>query len=233
MDEPLQIYFAAALFSGRETYFNRMMTNILEDKGYTVKLPQRDGFEFGNLTEALTDKLEPKEVPQAVQNIIYFLDMGIFVAESDVIIANLDEPLDEGVVVEIAYARILGKYVIGYRTDVRAPYGGISELAGGTHFFPVHQCDVFIKHPMSCQTKESADEEMSSLADLIDSYIQDKDLTKHRYHPNYVLENPNLSNIIKGAEILFKDIGDIHSDTGIDEIVQRYIENKDLLETLG
>ncbi|NOQ55654.1 MAG: hypothetical protein GQ477_02490 [Nanohaloarchaea archaeon] len=99
MDDNLQIYFAAALFSGRETYFNIALTNILEDEGYTVKLPQRDGFEFGRLEASLSDLLEPEEVTPALQKIIYFLDMGIFVAESDMVLANLDEPIDEGVAI--------------------------------------------------------------------------------------------------------------------------------------
>ena len=37
--------------------------------------------------------------------IIYLLDVGKFLFESDVLIANLDETLDVGVIIEMSFAR--------------------------------------------------------------------------------------------------------------------------------
>ncbi|OPY23467.1 MAG: hypothetical protein A4E27_01488 [Methanobacterium sp. PtaU1.Bin242] len=44
--------------------------------------------------------------------------MGVFIPGSDVILANLNEP-DDGVVVGASYAKLMVKFVIGLRTDVR------------------------------------------------------------------------------------------------------------------
>jgi len=121
MSKKIRIYPAAALFSGRETAFNSHLVEGLENAGYKTNFPQRDGYEFGNLSKILSKNMEETKVDTAVQNIIYFLDMGVFLANSDVVLANLDEPLDEGVVVETAYAKMMGKFVIGLRTDVRSP----------------------------------------------------------------------------------------------------------------
>ena len=51
------IYCGASLFSGRETLFNAYLTNKLEQKGYPVIMPQRDGFEFSNLEKCLSPLL--------------------------------------------------------------------------------------------------------------------------------------------------------------------------------
>lgn len=40
------IYFAAALFNTKECHFNAELCHRLEQAGYKVKLPQRDGFEM-------------------------------------------------------------------------------------------------------------------------------------------------------------------------------------------
>lgn len=102
---------------------------------FIINFPQRDGFEFGNLMRAFYNKLPSEEISPAVQKIIYLLDMGIFIPKSDIVLAILDEPLDEGMVVEISYAKMIRKLVIGIRTDVRSPYGSILEPLTGMHFF--------------------------------------------------------------------------------------------------
>src|SRR3989344_5444522 len=136
MNEQVSIYPAAALFNGRETIFNSLLVEGLEKLGYKTNFPQRDGFEFGDLSKTLDGKLLDREINTAAQNIIYYLDMGVFLPKSDVILANFDEPLDEGVIVEASYATLMGKFVIGLRTDVRSPYGSLEDAFRGMHFFP-------------------------------------------------------------------------------------------------
>ena len=63
------------------------------------------------------------DISRATSWIIYLLDLGRFLYGSDVCIANLDEDLDPGVIVEIMFAKMMGKPVIGYRTEMRTPYG--------------------------------------------------------------------------------------------------------------
>ena len=47
-----KIYFAAPLFNAGEKGFNSELTRVLEDSGYDVFLPQRDGHEAATLTES-------------------------------------------------------------------------------------------------------------------------------------------------------------------------------------
>ncbi len=229
----MNIYVAASLFSGREANFNIHLADLLEQKGYFPIVPQRDGFEFGRLIDSLKGRLSAEDVQPAVQNVIYFLDMGVFVPKSDVVVANLDEPIDEGVVVEMAYARLMGKYVIGHRTDARSPYGGSSDPLGGIHFFPAYQCDDFIRLHMPCQTTREADNQMMHLVNSIHKVIENAGIVQNKPLPDYALSNPHISGLLHGADILFKNIKNIHSNKGLEEIAQRYIDNIDELKKLG
>lgn len=49
------LYFASSLFNTRECLFNIKLAEKLEDKNYKVFLPQRDGFEFLELSRALKE----------------------------------------------------------------------------------------------------------------------------------------------------------------------------------
>jgi len=232
MENHIVIYPAAALFNGRETSFNSQLVEGLERIGYETNFPQRDGFEFGNLSKALSGKLQKDQVDSAVQNIIYFLDMGIFVLNSDVVIANLDEPLDEGVVVEASYAKLMGKFVIGLRTDVRSPYGALGDNFAGMHFFPAYQTHQFLQHHISSKTPAERDEQMSSLVQRIDTTIKDAGISHQNTIPEYVRINPNLQPLLEGAELLFSEIENIHSNGGLEKIALRYLNNKGRLKYL-
>jgi len=215
----ITIYPAAALFNGRSTYFNQALVQGLEKKGYKTNFPQRDGFEFGNLSKALMNKLPESEVPSAVEKIIYYLDMGVFIPQSHVVLANLDEPQDEGVLVELAHAKNIGRYTIGFRTDVRTPYGSDIDNFGGMHFFPgLYLCDTFIRHYMPCKTPEDAKSEMQGLLNKIDNQIFSLEFSPIKQTKN---------------NILFSGIKDIHSPKGLKELVERYVSNKEKLESYG
>jgi nucleoside 2-deoxyribosyltransferase len=49
--------------------------------------------------------------------------LGYFLYNSDICLANLDEPLDPGVIVEMIFAKMMGKHIIGYRTEMRTTFG--------------------------------------------------------------------------------------------------------------
>lgn len=233
MADKIVIYPAAALFNGRETLFNSQLVEGLEKLGYQTNFPQRDGFEFGNLTNALSGKVPKEQIGSAVQNVIYFLDMGVFVPKSDVVVANLDEPLDEGVVVEASYAKLMGKFVIGLRTDVRSPYGTPNDNFGGIHFFPAYQSHEFISHYMSAKTPKEREEQMGSLVQKIHQSIQNAGISHSERIPNYAKHNPHLQPILEGANLLFNGVENIHSEKGLEEIASRYIKNKKRLEEIG
>ena len=87
------------------------------------------------------------ERSKAYAQIVYMIDIGKFIYESDVILANMDEPVDPGVVVECMVAKEMGKPVVQYRTDSRGPYGGLGEFNKGMHVFPLFPSDSFIYLP--------------------------------------------------------------------------------------
>lgn len=229
MQEQVTIYPAAALFNGRETSFNLELVSRLERKGHKALFPQRDGFEFGRLANALERKVSQDQLGSAVQQVIYLLDMGIFLPQSDVVVANLDEPQDEGVMVEMSYAKLMSKFVVGYRTDVRTPYSTINNALGGIHFFPAFQCDYFVRSYLPCRTEEERKQGLDRLAGTIAEIIK-KEKVQRRGLPNYASENPNIQRITEGAELLFSGIQDIHSEEELKEISERYSKNQESLK---
>ena len=227
------LYFAAALFNGRQTCFNTRLVEGLEARGYQTQFPQRDGFEFGHLAQALGGKLPPDKIDAAVQSIIYLLDMGFFLPACDIMLANLDEPQDEGVMVEVAYAKLIGRHVIGYRTDVRSPYGIRAGHFGGMHFFPACQTHQFIAHYMPAKTPQARDAQMNALIEKLDAAIKSANLLPANGSlPEYAANNPNLQPVLKCANRLFRNIEDIHSETGLAEIAARYVGDLAIYEAI-
>jgi nucleoside 2-deoxyribosyltransferase len=112
------IYFAAPLFCQAERDFNLKLTTKLEEAGFSVFLPQRDGVELSK--DFLRGKTE-KEICQAIFN----LDRSK-ILESDIVIFILDGRVpDEGLGVELGIAhenkflKDQEKLLIGYSTDMR------------------------------------------------------------------------------------------------------------------
>lgn len=76
------------------------------------------------------------EKSKAVATIIYLRDLH-HLQDSRICLANLEEPLDPGVLVEITYAKMWGIPCIGYRCESRTPFGHDDEWNFGMHFFPL------------------------------------------------------------------------------------------------
>ena len=100
-------------------------------------LPQRDGFEMSKITHILENSLlvPSNEVSHAVNWIIYLVDLGFFLSTSDIVVSNVDEPLDPGMIVEMMFAKMTGTPVVGYRTEMRTPFGRSDDFNVGMHFF--------------------------------------------------------------------------------------------------
>ena len=106
-----RIYFAGPLFNQMEKDFNLELTQVLEQHGYEVFLPQRDGYlaaELEGLTEEeIAEKIFEKDLSE--------------VLKADIIFMNLDGRVpDEGACVELGIAYANGKRCYGFKTDVRA-----------------------------------------------------------------------------------------------------------------
>jgi hypothetical protein len=237
------IYFGGALFNGPDNLFNIALARKLENikigekspkkRKHKVILPQTQGFEFGRLHTALSEVLPENEVMGAVQNIIYALDVGKFLPDT-YMIARCDEPLDPGVDIELAISHFYGNFNIGYRTDVRSPYGEPTDSFGGMHFFPGFMCDAFILAPMPCRTLQEADCGLEKLADKIDNIIDS--VEKIDGEKNFRWKSPShacISEIQDYARALFDGISNLHSEKGMKEIAKRYVDTqKDLKEAI-
>ena len=218
----LSVYFASALFSSRETIFNYELARRLEAQGYRVWLPQRDGFEFSDLREALAKRVSGAELAEAVNAIIYTLDMGVFLPSSNVVVAVLDEPLDEGLLIEIAYARRLGLPVIGVRTDSRTPFGNNDDPLGGIHFFAAFQCTDFVT-TRPARTPQALDD----LAHLVGERVRSSEPTEGA--------SPEPALATATAQ-LFGDFKpereSVHSDAVLARVVGNFLEHRELLRRL-
>lgn len=111
-----KVYFAGPMFNAAEKDFNLKVTNLLEEYGYQVFLPQRDGIEAA--------KLEGKTEEELVK-MIFPLDAGE-VRRADIVFMNIDGRVpDEGASVELGIAYAAGKRCYGFKTDVRAVEFGL------------------------------------------------------------------------------------------------------------
>ena len=111
-----KVYFAGPMFNQAEKEFNLKITKVLEDCGYQVFLPQRDGIEAA--------KLEGKTEKELVK-MIFALDAGE-VRKADIVFMNIDGRVpDEGASVELGIAYGIGKRCYGFKTDTRAVEFGL------------------------------------------------------------------------------------------------------------
>lgn len=108
-----KVYFAAPLFNEMELKRNVEYTNMLEEWGYEVYLPQREaGLSAQILQDESNDKME-------VNKRIFNTDLNA-IKNCDILIIFLDGRVpDEGACVELGIAFALGKKCIGYKTDDR------------------------------------------------------------------------------------------------------------------
>ena len=124
------VYLAGPLFCQAEREYNLRLVGVLEEFGYSVFLPQRDGYkEFelaGKTDEELSRMLFDKDLDE--------------VLGADVLFFNLDGRVpDEGGCVELGIAYANGKRCYGFKTDTRAAEQGLelNPMISGclTHLF--------------------------------------------------------------------------------------------------
>ena len=123
----MRAYLAAPLFNPRERNFNEQLEKHLAPY-VDVFLPQRDG-------ELLTRLIAHGRPLAVAQNMVFTNDVAALEA-IDTVVAVLDgRTVDEGVAFEIGYARALGKFCIGFKSDDRImlPTGDNPMIVRGCH----------------------------------------------------------------------------------------------------
>ena len=111
-----KVYFAGPMFNQGEKDFNLRITELLEEYGYEVFLPQRDGIEAAQLEGKTEEELT---------EMIFALDEEQ-VRKADIVFMNMDgRAPDEGACVELGIGYALGKRCYGFKTDTRAVEYGL------------------------------------------------------------------------------------------------------------
>ena len=111
-----KVYFAGPMFCKSEKDYNAAVAAMLEDAGYSVFLPQRDG----NEAALMKDETEEERT-----RVIFDVDTAA-IRNADVLFMVLDGRVpDEGACVELGIAYALGKPCYGIKTDVRAAENGM------------------------------------------------------------------------------------------------------------
>ena len=135
-----KVYFAGPLFNQAEKDFNLELTKVLEEYGYEVFRPQRDGIEAA--------LLEGKTEEELIE-MIFSLDAGE-VCKADILFMNLDGRVpDEGACVELGIAYANGKRCYGFKTDTRSVEAGmdLNPMISGcmTRIFKNYDGDMLIE----------------------------------------------------------------------------------------
>ena len=119
----MRIYLAAPLFNAAEQRFNARLTWQLEERGHSVFLPQRDGYELAEI-----DASGAAEHRVEMRLRVFALDTSEVIG-ADLVLAVLDGRVpDEGVCVEIGIAWATrradpsrgDRWIVGLKTDSRA-----------------------------------------------------------------------------------------------------------------
>lgn len=111
-----RVYFAGPLFCAAEKEFNEKICAVLEEAGYEVFLPQRDGILVAETVNATEEQ---------IVRTVFSKDTGE-VAKCDILVFVTDGRVpDEGACVELGIAYASGKRCYGLRTDPRALENGL------------------------------------------------------------------------------------------------------------
>lgn len=147
------MYFAGPLFSEAELEFNRQLVARIEELGFDVFFPQRDGAEHNRPPDVVTDEQRSAA--------IFKLD-STKVLEADILLFVLDGRVpDEGACIELGIAwgdktlRNPEKRLIGLLTDTRAA-------------FPQFQLNPMVREPMEAVAR-TQDELLTLLTEIRDS----------------------------------------------------------------
>jgi len=97
------------------------LAKVLEDAGYSVFLPQRDGLEFAELFPLFLQRGVPAPDAQKILNMAIF-SLDVFqIINSDGLLLNMNGRVpDEGAMVEAGIAWANNKVVVVFRSDSRS-----------------------------------------------------------------------------------------------------------------
>ena len=116
-----KIYCAGPLFNPKEQEEMSQIASTLEESGYSVFLPQRDGLEFAKLFPCFLERGISSHDGQLILNMaIFSLDVSE-IMDSDGLLLNMNGRVpDEGAMVEAGIAWARNKVIVIFRSDTRS-----------------------------------------------------------------------------------------------------------------
>ncbi len=119
--ERRKIYCAGPLFNPKEREEMSQIASALENAGYSVFLPQRDGLEFAELFPLFIEKGVPASDAKKILNMAIF-SLDVFqIMNSGGLLLNMNGRVpDEGAMVEAGIAWANNKVVVIFRSDSRS-----------------------------------------------------------------------------------------------------------------
>lgn len=120
-----KIYCAGPLFNRKEQEEMTEIASSLENAGFNVFLPQRDGLELAKLSKAFPKtKIKQREMEVILSKAIFSLDV-FQVLDSDGLVLNLNGRVpDEGAMVEAGIAWANNKKIVLFKSDSRTMING-------------------------------------------------------------------------------------------------------------
>ncbi len=118
---PYKIYCAGPLFNPIEKEEMAQIALVLENAGYPVFLPQRNGLEFAELFPFFIEKGFPAQSAQKILNMaIFSLDVFQIMNSSGLLLNMNGRVPDEGAMVEAGIAWAHNKVVVIFKNDSRS-----------------------------------------------------------------------------------------------------------------
>ena len=116
-----KIYCAGPLFNPKEREEMQEIASVLENTGYQVFLPHRDGLEFANIFPNLLKKgITSQQAKEILNNAIFSLDV-FHVTDSQGLVLNINGRVpDEGAMVEAGIAWACNKTIVIFKNDSRS-----------------------------------------------------------------------------------------------------------------
>ncbi len=116
-----KIYCAGPLFNPKEREEMQQIASALENSGYSVFLPQRDGLEFAKLFPIFLERgVRPQDAQSILNMAIFSLDVFQIVNCSGLLLNMNGRVPDEGAMVEAGIAWANNKVVVIFRSDSRS-----------------------------------------------------------------------------------------------------------------
>ncbi len=177
-----KIYCAGPLFNPKEKEEMQEIATILENNGFDVFLPHRDGFEFVDLSESFIKLgVSDNDAKLILNKAIFTLDV-FQVIDSDGLILNINGRVpDEGAMVEAGIAWNAGKTIVIFKNDARTLINGNDNplLLGLANF--------------------NVANEISSIPSIFN-----KLLLKDGDKKNKIIDNSRIEKIFKKGQLIFE-----------------------------